>query len=262
MLVERLSNRALHPFYVTLAIYFTIFQPCVVLPRPSFPAAIAKALPVWSLALYVRLTSGDRSSRYFPKSLYHQNIIFALLFSSLGDIFLIFDSDLFEDGILCFAIAQLFYFSVIRGAWAESRMKYLFMFAGLFSFSCLLNYIDDAIMDAFILLYLILLYTMGWRAASRLLKEDMTFEGLATFSGSLLFIVSDTVMTTNRLSATIPVVDFVAMIMYYLAHLCYCLTTGSVKIQLRLENVAAILFKTRKFWFFAVCCMSIKYIII
>ncbi|KAK3093204.1 hypothetical protein FSP39_012610 [Pinctada imbricata] len=242
-LTSQLTNRALYPFYASVTFYFIVFQPCVKIPSLSIFAAIFKALPVWTLVLYVRLTSGDRSSRYLPKTVYHQNVMFALFFSSLGDIFLIFDTDLFEDGLLCFAVAQLFYFSVMRGAWSESSVRYVFLFACLVTFSYILNTIDDAIMDTFILLYLVLLYAMGWRATSKLLMGDTSSEGMAFFFGSMLFIVAETMLALNKLSRPSPIAEFVGCFLYYAAHLCYVITTGPVKIPFRTENVIRIILK-------------------
>lgn len=236
VLKKRLTSRVMYPFYISVVTYFTLFQPLIRFPPQTWTAAIAKALPVWVLTVYVRLSSREKLTHIIPKSYDHQTMITGLLFFSLGDIFFIFDTDLMEDGMLCFTIAQFYFSLVVQQEVTNSRVKYVFLFFGLVSFSFVMNYIDDGIMDVFVLFHLLLIYTVGWRSTCRLRKDGMYFSTLMPCLGSLLFIASDSLQAANKWRWKVAFIDFWGTLFDYTALLCYALMMGTMKTDLHIER--------------------------
>ncbi|XP_036288413.1 lysoplasmalogenase-like isoform X2 [Pipistrellus kuhlii] len=89
---------SLSPFLLTCTTYFLLWIPE---DPPSWLGALVKCLPVLSLAGLLRAHPG-------PSGSYSLRLQAALLFSALGDAFLIWP-DLFLHGVLACATAHLFY---------------------------------------------------------------------------------------------------------------------------------------------------------
>lgn len=236
LLRKRLASKVMYPFYISVACYFYLFQPLFRFPPQTWTAALAKALPVWVLIVYVRLSSREKLRYIIPKSYDHQNMITGLLFYSIGDVFFIFDTDLMEDGMLCFTIAQFYFSLVVQQEMTDSRVKYVFMFFGLVSFSFVMNSIDDGIMDVFVLFHLLLIYNVGWRSTCRLRKEGLYFSTLMPCLGSLLFIAADTIQAANKWRWKIAFIDFWGTLFDYTALLCYAIMMGTTKTDLHIER--------------------------
>jgi hypothetical protein len=141
-----------------------------------------------------------------------------------------------EDGMLCFTIAQFYFSLVVQQEITNSRVKYVFMFFGLVSFSFVMNYIDDGIMDIFVLFHLVLIYTVGWRATCRLRLEGLSFSTLMPCLGSLLFIASDTIQAANKWRWKVAFIDFWGTVFDYTALLSYALIMGSTKTDMYIER--------------------------
>jgi len=154
-------------------------------------------------------------------------VLLAFLFSWLGDLLLMFGSKsdmLFFAGVGGFFLSQVTYiqafrkFSITRGKGQIARkplwaLPFLVYMVGLYIF---LKPGLDSIMKPVVVLYAISLLGMSAAAFNRMgLTDPGSFRIL--FSGSLLFVISDTLLAINKFGTPIPNEGFLVMGTYMLA---------------------------------------------
>lgn len=202
------------PFFKTVTIFFVLFPDNSRLD--SWLYLIIKCLPVASLIVFVLLYGMSFSEAYS----YSRKILLGLVFSILGDAFLVFKHGYFIHGVGCFAIAQAFYawafgfkpFNPYAGTVLSvlGSLIYMFLLPGL-----------DGVMVYVVAAYLLLIATMGWRAIARVqIFDDMwTWTSLVGCAGALCFAVSDLLIAVEKFRYHVPYSHPIIMVTYYAAQL-------------------------------------------
>ena len=206
------------PFFKTVAVFFVLFGEDSYLNSIFY--CIIKCLPIVSLMFFVLLHGMNFTEAYA----YSRKILLGLVFSAIGDAFLVWKGQYFIHGLCAFAVAQLCYvwaFGVrpvkpITGAaiTAVAAMIYMFVLPGL-----------KGVMVYFGLLYVVVIGMMGWRAIARFQKyEDWPWTSLSGMLGAISFMISDCVIAVNKFRFEVPYSHNIIMSTYYFAQMCIALS--------------------------------------
>lgn len=202
----------LMPFFKTVAIYFVLFIPA---ERPSIFGMVIKCLPIFSLIIFVLLHGMSFGDEYA----FSRRIIIGLLFSALGDSFLIWP-DYFLYGMAAFGVAQIMYSSAFGFKPLKPKLG-----AFLYCISAIANYIVIPGLHGPLLigvpLYNVLLMTMVWRAMARVqFYEDLwTWTKLCSCAGGIVFALSDSFIALHEFVTPIVYSQVLIMVTYYAAQL-------------------------------------------
>lgn len=180
------------PFFIAVIAYFAS---SAYNAKGEVWSTIVKCLPIWCLILFVVLTKGVRDLKM--NSYFKVRLIIALIFSSLGDLFL--NIDKFELGVVAFGIAQIFFI------WCFGFQPRRFVLGFILYLICLglniflMQYNDDVVQIVFVFIYSYLLVTSAWRGIAGCPKLR-TFNGLPKLAGAVgavSFLVSDAILGLN-----------------------------------------------------------------
>lgn len=191
-------------------------------------------LALVSAALHIRAEySGERRAVYIFKplvmifiimialeampSLYRHLILAGLLFSLMGDIFLMLPQDRFVPGLFSFLIAHLFYIAAftLDGARRASLLTALVLLLyGILMLALLLPHLGK--MKAPVIVYMLVILLMVWQASNRCLSSEIMGSGLA-FAGAALFAVSDSILALNRFRKAWRSAQFLILASYFAA---------------------------------------------
>ncbi|GFR73429.1 lysoplasmalogenase-like protein TMEM86A [Elysia marginata] len=201
------------PFFKTVAIFFVLFGQE---ERTSVFFCVAKCLPVLSLVAFVLLHGMSLDECYR----YSRRILTGLIFSVLGDIFLVWKHSFcnFELGLLSFAIAQTMYARAFGWRPLKPRSGLVFLTIGVLVYSYLQQYLSG--MMVFLApLYMTLICTMAWRAVARVeIYDDLwTWTKLCGCVGAVCFMISDLVIAINMFAVAVPGAHQIIMLTYYAA---------------------------------------------
>ncbi|MGM9929529.1 MAG: lysoplasmalogenase [Bacillus sp. (in: firmicutes)] len=164
-----------------------------------------KLLPMFFILFYVY------SQPSFISKMYKSLILTGLIFCTLGDAFIIFS---FTLGLVAFLIGHLFFIAAFlkhrHHSWNSTLSIILFViYAGFFGkhlITALLANSEDSLVIP-VLFYIVVITIMGWTAT-------MT-HNLYAAVGSILFVLSDSILAYSRFVATIPFDDQWIMLTYY-----------------------------------------------
>lgn len=201
------------PFFKTLAIYFVLYGDGSKLDSLIYCAI--KCLPVISLIIFV-LLHGMSLADYYA---YSRKILIGLVFSCIGDAFLVWKSSgYFVHGLLMFALAQVMYTTAFGFRPLSPRIGMILLAMGMVVYSYLLPGLHG-VMVYLTLLYVLLIVLMGWRAIARVQFFDdlWTWTKLCSCFGSICFIVSDTVIAIDKFLSPMTYSHQVIMVSYYAA---------------------------------------------
>ncbi|XP_066275658.1 lysoplasmalogenase TMEM86A-like [Branchiostoma lanceolatum] len=214
------------PFFKTTCIYYILWLDA---DKPTLFSALIKCLPVLSLCVFVLLHGMSLSDMHT----YARRILGGLVFSALGDAFLIWqhiDGIYFIYGMVMFAIAHVLYivsfgFRPLRlpvGAalFGVAAGMYAVLYPGL-----------HGVYSVLVGVYVLLLWLMLWRGMARLqVRNDLwTWTKLCACVGALLFIISDTLLGVNKFRIPIPYNRALIMTTYYAAQLGIALSVADLK---------------------------------
>lgn len=147
-------------------------------------------------------------------SLYRGLVAVGILFSLGGDIFLMLPRDAFIWGLVSFLVAHLFYISayVSRVGWQLNWLLLaLFVIYVVLLLYLLLPHVGAVRIP--VILYALVLMTMGWQAAA-LWVAVRDVAALLAMVGALLFIVSDSFLALDKFRAPLPQRDLLIMSTY------------------------------------------------
>jgi len=181
--------------YLDLSIQVYVFKPLTMI----FIILIAIQLGVSHLSIYVYA------------------ILLGLLFSLIGDVFLMLPSDLFILGLISFLIAHLFY--IVAFSFGK-RFKFSFwsllpfVLYGILMFGILSPYLGE--MKLPVVAYIGVILIMGWQAFDRWNLTRDRFALLA-FIGAVLFIFSDSVLALNKFREPFDIARVLNLSTYFFA---------------------------------------------
>lgn len=181
---------------------------------------------IWLMASFVL------QLRYVQNSL-KKWIIFALFFSWLGDVLLMFDQEdslFFLMGLSSFLIAHIFYilfFHFVRIREMVKSRWYLLLIVAIYYgviIAILSPYLGD--MKLPVRIYAVVISFMFLLAMHMLfMKNKMT--GLRMMTGALLFVISDSLLAINKFYQPFEMAGFFVMSTYGLAQLF--ITEGAIR---------------------------------
>ena len=228
--LSRDQKMKLLPFCATLVIYFILYVPLSGYPAETLGSVFFKVLPIWSLALYVCFTSNNLPlkiptvAELIPEDRRARHFVFGLLVSSIGDACLVFRHTLFLAGVFFFAIAQILYTIGLDEDYKGSKFGQLFVLLGMNTYLCVQGGIDSYLMKFMVGIYLILVFTLGYRATARY-ETERTKAALLGSIGGLVFIFSDFMIAVDKWIFSVPCAGFIVMSTYYTAQFGLAMST-------------------------------------
>jgi uncharacterized membrane protein YhhN len=152
-----------------------------------------------------------------PSNRYKYAVIAGLLFSMVGDVFLMLPMDLFIAGLISFLVAHLIYIYAFRSGrpWRIKFMPVLLLaIYGVVIYSILLPGLNG--MAVPVAVYVVVILTMAWQAWDQWDQARARWALLA-FIGALLFVISDTVLALNRFGEPFQAARALTLSTYYSA---------------------------------------------
>ena len=229
--LSRDQKTKLLPFCVTLAVYFLLYVPVTGYPVETLGSVFFKLLPIFSLALYISYTSNDLPLRIpknfeelIPEDNRARHFFFALLVSSLGDACLVARKTLFMPGVFFFAIAQILYLNGLDMNFKDNKSKFFFLLLGMNTYLCVQTGIESYIMKLIVGIYLVLIFSVGWRATARY-EAERSKAALVGAIGATIFMLSDFLIAVDKWNVQLPCVGFLVMSTYYGAQFGLALST-------------------------------------
>jgi uncharacterized membrane protein YhhN len=156
---------------------------------------------------------------------YRQAVIAGLLFSLVGDVFLMLPADRFVQGLVSFLAAHVFYIAAFAYE-SERALSFWslvpFLLYGLMMLRVLWPYLGK--MRLPVLIYMLVILLMGWTAAGRRLLTDQ--EGsLLAFLGAILFIISDSLLAVDKFKGRFRSAHLLILSTYFAAQWLIALST-------------------------------------
>lgn len=156
---------------------------------------------------------------------YRQAIIAGLIFSLAGDIFLMLPEDRFIPGLISFLCAHVFYIAafIVESDRALSFWTLIpFVIYGYLVMRLVWPHLGK--MRMAVLLYLLVILSMGWAAAGRRLLTEQ--EGsLLAFAGAILFIWSDSLLAVDKFKGRFRSAQLLILTTYFTAQWLIALST-------------------------------------
>ncbi|MBL4939753.1 MAG: lysoplasmalogenase, partial [Lutibacter sp.] len=147
--------------------------------------------------------------------------LLALIFSFLGDVFLLFEGKLFfMIGLVSFLIAHILFIKIILG-WLTKSSLYNVVVAFipfLITFSGLIYVLKDSLNELLIpvIIYGITISMFGVVSLLNLLNTKTT-KALWMFFGALVFITSDSILAINKFYFSKEIFEILVMVTYIVA---------------------------------------------
>lgn len=219
-------------FLKTVLIYFIVWLPEA--ENPTVLAAILKCLPILCLCGFIWFQSIDPTTQLHS---YSAKILYGLVFSCLGDIFIVWEYTHFEYGIVAFAIAHLFYVSALGLKPLNLKLGLALLILNSFVYFLFLPALRGFLVTA-VAVYMFVIMLMIWRALSGV-QSDVSKEGdsgqwrkQSACLGALLFATSDLILGLNKFSLPIPFARALIMMGYYGGQLGIALSAFSIENEL------------------------------
>lgn len=148
-----------------------------------------------------------------PMNFYQKAVLAGLIFSLVGDIFLIRQDRFFVQGLVAFLIGHICF---IAAFWTQPNLlngliylAYLVLFL-----SILWKHLGALKIPVFV--YAAALALMSWMALSRTI-ENHNHHTFHAFLGSVAFIISDSLLAFNKFKKPIPLAHLWILATYFLA---------------------------------------------
>ena len=173
----------------------------------DFLQFIFKPLTMLAIILMVFLNSSS------PPPFYQKAVLVGLLFSLIGDIFLIKQDRFFVQGLIAFLIGHLCY---IAAFWTTPNLLSVVFYLIYIGFFLKLLWKHLGSLKIPVVVYSLVLAVMSWLALSLTIKhpDHHTFHALL---GSICFIASDSLLALNKFKSPIPLAHLWILATYFLA---------------------------------------------
>lgn len=158
-------------------------------------------------------------------ALYRYAVIAGLIFSLVGDIFLMLPDDWFMQGLVSFLAAHICYivaFLSESGRTLSGLDLIPFLLYGALMLRLLWPHLGK--LKAPVIVYMLAILLMGWAAASRWLIVGQEGSRLA-FIGAVLFIISDSVLALDRFKGRFRSAQLLILSTYFTAQWLIALST-------------------------------------
>jgi uncharacterized membrane protein YhhN len=147
-----------------------------------------------------------------PSTFYQKMILVGLIFSTVGDVFLI-DSRRFVQGLTSFLLAHVCF--VIAFFTTPNLPSAIFYFAYVtFFLSILWRHLGNLKIP--VIFYSFALTAMSWLALSRYFQFS-DYKSLLAFIGSIFFVASDSLLALNKFKRSFPFAEIAILSTYFAA---------------------------------------------
>lgn len=148
-----------------------------------------------------------------PINFYEKTILAGLIFSTIGDIFLIKDKQYFVQGLISFLIGHICY---IIAFWTSPNLPtgLIYLAYIVFFLSILWKHLGSLKIP--VLVYATAIALMSWMALSRTI-ENHNHHTFHAFLGSVMFVISDSLLAYNKFKSPIPLSAVWVLGTYFLA---------------------------------------------
>ena len=158
-------------------------------------------------------------------------IFLGLLFSMLGDIFLMLENEKFILGLSSFFLAHVFYIVAFASFIDLQNIHWWLVFILSVATTGIWFYLKESTGRLLIpvSLYMGIIVMMSLTAGHWFLQSsgDLRFPATLAFIGALIFMCSDTSLSINRFKKKYPWGQFVTLSTYYLAQVLFVLSVLS-----------------------------------
>lgn len=147
-----------------------------------------------------------------PPTFYQKMIITGLIFSTVGDVFLI-DSKRFIQGLLSFLLAHICF---IIAFFSIPNLPSLIFYLSyvVFFHSILWKHLDNRKIP--VIVYSFALALMSWFALSRYFELN-DYKSWFAFLGSVSFVASDSLLAFNKFKSSFPFAEILILSTYFIA---------------------------------------------
>ncbi|GGF87423.1 lysoplasmalogenase [Paenibacillus aceti] len=178
-------------------------------------ALLFKLIPMWLILLYAYAHRTQLNKPYFLL------IFTGLFFCMLGDGLLIY----FVVGLSAFLVGHLFYTAAFITSWRWSWLRFssilpLLILAGIMGtqlFQAMQNTANEALIIP-VMIYLLVILSMGW--------TSIMTGNVSSMLGSILFIISDSILAWDRFISDIAYAGVFIMLTYYTAQFLIARSLG------------------------------------
>ena len=168
---------------------------------------IFKPLTMLAIILMAFLNSSS------PMSFYQSAILVGLIFSTVGDVFLINDKKFFVHGLISFLLGHLCFIAAFYSSPNLPSVLCYLIYVAVF-LTVLWKHLDK--LKVPVIVYAITLAVMSWLALSRYfeLNDGKT---LFAFLGSISFVASDSLLAFNKFKKPFSLSPLLILSTYFLA---------------------------------------------
>lgn len=201
------------PFLKTACVYFVAWLPET--EKPTVFAALLKILPILSLCVFVSLQgiSLEREHNY------SRRILLGLIFSAIGDVFLVWKNTYFIHGMAAFGIAHILYIRAFGFQPRNPLVGSICVLPGLLVYYILYPGLEAKLVIP-VLIYGFVVTGMMWQAITGV-QNQIEENGLCRWTkmsacfGAALFYLSDNIIAINKFCFPVPGARALIMTTYY-----------------------------------------------
>jgi len=168
---------------------------------------VFKPLTMLAIILIAFLNSAS------PLNFYQKAILLGLIFSVIGDVFLIKDKKFFLQGLISFLLGHICF---IVAFWTTPNLLSVVFYLAYIIFFLKLLWKDLGTFKIPVIIYAAALALMSWMALS-LTIENHNPHTLHALLGSLAFVASDSLLAYNKFKSPIPLAPVWILATYFLA---------------------------------------------
>lgn len=148
-----------------------------------------------------------------PMNFYQQAILIGLLFSTIGDVFLINDKKFFVHGLISFLLGHLCFIAAFYSSPNFPSVIFYLIYVAFF-LTILWKHLDKLKIP--VIVYSTTLALMSWLALSRYFELNDS-KTLLAFLGSISFVASDSLLAFNKFKKPLPLAPLLILSTYFLA---------------------------------------------
>lgn len=148
-----------------------------------------------------------------PMSFYEQTILTGLIFSTIGDIFLIKDKQYFLQGLVSFLLGHICY---IVAFWNHPNWLSLILYLVYIAFFLSILWKHLGKLKIPVIIYATAIALMSWMALSRTI-ENHNHHTFHAFLGSIMFVISDSLLAYNKFKTPFRLAPLFVLGTYFLA---------------------------------------------
>ena len=159
---------------------------------------------------------------------YHMAIMFGLILSVVGDVFLMWPKDRFIPGLAAFALAHIVYSAAFWSQLGDQILWWLpsmLAAVGVIVFLLLLPSLGNMVIP--VAVYIAVISQMAWAAGEFWLTTSTT-TALLAFAGAVVFMFSDLCLAINRFRGPFRSATAMVMTSYFLAQSLFVATLLAV----------------------------------